>query len=278
MAEKFETLQHVAAFDIDFQTLRLCKFLVRAMRRQPGLAGLMRGQAQQNALSAVGERIEADKSQQAQVLLQNLQQSLRDFASRHRDRINSDPQFRKSFCEMCIAAGVDPLASSKGLWDELLGVGQFYNDLAVQVLTLCLTSRDENGGLLDLKQCLTTLRRSRRGDLGMEDIDRAVDCLAQLGPGVSIRICGKHRLICSVPEELSDDPAQALDVAARQGGKVCAEDLVKNGWSSERAESALRHCIREGLCWIDTQDDQVPMWCWFPSIALVEMDKATIDP
>ena len=26
--------------------------------------------------------------------------------------INSDPQFRKSFCEMCIAAGVDPLSSS----------------------------------------------------------------------------------------------------------------------------------------------------------------------
>lgn len=33
---------------------------------------------------------------------------------------------------MCNAAGVDPLSSSKGLWDELLGVGQFYNDLAVQ--------------------------------------------------------------------------------------------------------------------------------------------------
>ena len=46
--------------------------------------------------------------------------------------INSDPQFRKSFCDMCNAAGVDPLSSSKGLWDELLGVGQFYNDLAVQ--------------------------------------------------------------------------------------------------------------------------------------------------
>ncbi|CAE7230213.1 VP22-1 [Symbiodinium sp. CCMP2592] len=244
-------------------------------RRQPGLAGLMRGQAQQSALSAVGERMEADKGQQAQALLQNLQKSLGEFASRHRDRINSDPQFRKSFCEMCIAAGVDPLASSKGLWDELLGVGQFYNDLAVQVLTLCLTSRDENGGLLDLKQCLTTLRRSRaRGDLGLEDIERAVDCLAQLGPGVSIRICGKHRLICSIPEELSDDPAQALDLAARRGGKICAEDLIKTGWGSERAESALRHCIREGLCWVDTQDDQVPTWCWFPSIALAEMDKS----
>ena len=248
------------------------------MRRQPGLAGLMRGQAQQSALSAVGERMEADKGQQAQALLQNLQKSLGEFASRHRDRINSDPQFRKSFCEMCIAAGVDPLASSKGLWDELLGVGQFYNDLAVQVLTLCLTSRDENGGLLDLKQCLTTLRRSRaRGDLGLEDIERAVDCLAQLGPGVSIRICGKHRLICSIPEELSDDPAQALDLAARRGGKICAEDLIKTGWGSERAESALRHCIREGLCWVDTQDDQVPTWCWFPSIALAEMDKSGSD-
>ena len=278
-------LQQEITFDFSFEPSyepagrssgNACRLLPNsAMRRQPGLAGLMRGQAQQSALSAVGERIEAANSEQARTLLQNLQQSLREFASRHRGRINSDPQFRKSFCEMCMAAGVDPLASSKGLWDELLGVGQFYNDLAVQVLTLCLTSRDENGGLLDLKECLTILRRSRaKGDIGIEDIERAVDCLAQLGPGVSIRICGKHRLICSVPEELSDDPAQALEVAAQTGGRVSAEDLVKQyGWSRERAESALRHLIREGLCWVDTQDDDVPIWCWFPSIALAEMEK-----
>ena len=42
-----------------------------------------------------------------------------------------------------------------------------------------MRTRDENGGLLDLRQCLTTLRRTRPGEkLSMEDVARAVECLA----------------------------------------------------------------------------------------------------
>ncbi|CAJ1439000.1 unnamed protein product [Effrenium voratum] len=245
------------------------------MRRGPGLAGLMKGREQQSALSAVGEQMEADKTQQATALLQSLQTALQSFAAKHRSRINSDPKFRQSFCEMCMAVGVDPLSSSKGLWDELLGVGQFYNDLSVQVLTLCLRTRDENGGLLDLGQCLAQLRKGATREVSQEDVERAVECLAQLGPGVSIRICGRRPLICSTVEELSSDTALVLDVAAKQRGKICAQDLTQLGWSKERAEGALRTCVREGLCWVDTQDPDVPMWCWFPSIALADLEKGT---
>jgi len=36
--------------------------------------------------------------------------------------------------------GVDPLASNKGFWAQVLGVGDFYYELAVQVRgTTCLT-------------------------------------------------------------------------------------------------------------------------------------------
>ena len=34
---------------------------------------------------------------------------------------------------MCASIGVDPLASSKGFWSEMLGVGDFYYELGVQV-------------------------------------------------------------------------------------------------------------------------------------------------
>ena len=34
---------------------------------------------------------------------------------------------------MCTSIGVDPLASSKGFWSEMLGFGDFYYELAVQV-------------------------------------------------------------------------------------------------------------------------------------------------
>jgi hypothetical protein len=36
-------------------------------------------------------------------------------------------------------AGVDPLASNKGFWGKLLGVGDFYYELAVQVGRSCLS-------------------------------------------------------------------------------------------------------------------------------------------
>lgn len=45
------------------------------------------------------------------------------------DRINSDPEFRHQFHTMCINVGVDPLASNKGFWANMLGVGDFYFEL-----------------------------------------------------------------------------------------------------------------------------------------------------
>lgn len=38
----------------------------------------------------------------------------------------------RSMCVIC-DVGVDPLASNKGFWAQLLGVGDFYYELAVQV-------------------------------------------------------------------------------------------------------------------------------------------------
>jgi len=229
-------------------------------------------------MGAVGEQLESTQLSSAKTQLQSLRGALTEFAQKHRDRINSDPQFRQAFCEMCVAAGVDPLASSKGLWDELLGVGQFYNELAVQVLTVCLRTRDVNGGLLDLGECHKLVQASRAAGqfVDTEDISRAVDCLSALGRGVGIRSCGRRRLVYSVPDELSADPSQALEVAASLGGKICAEELVRRfGWSAERAHAALQHFVREGLCWVDTQDEAVAFgWCWFPSIALADGSSA----
>ena len=37
-----------------------------------------------------------------------------------------NPAFRSQFHEMCTKVGVDPLASNKGFWAELLGIGDFY--------------------------------------------------------------------------------------------------------------------------------------------------------
>ena len=37
---------------------------------------------------------------------------------------------------MCKSVGVDPLSSNKGFWVDVLGVGDFYYEIAVSHLTL----------------------------------------------------------------------------------------------------------------------------------------------
>merc|ERR1719330_1752428 len=115
--------------------------------------------------------------------LESLRGKLGEFAEKHKEKINSNPQFRQAFCEMCLAAGVDPLASSKGLWNQMLGIGSFYDEVAVQVVTVCLQTREMNGGLLDLRECLNLVKRNRKGKqtVGIEDLEQAIRSLAALG-------------------------------------------------------------------------------------------------
>lgn len=50
--------------------------------------------------------------------------------------IRKNPTFRSQFHDMCAKVGVDPLASNKGFWAELLGIGDFYYELGWYILSL----------------------------------------------------------------------------------------------------------------------------------------------
>jgi len=69
--------------------------------------------------------------------------NLESFALKHKKEINSNPVFRNQFLKMCKEIGVDPLScnllihyallANKGFWVDVLGVGDFYYELAVRV-------------------------------------------------------------------------------------------------------------------------------------------------
>lgn len=44
------------------------------------------------------------------------------------------------------------MTATKGFWSDLLGIGDFYYELGIQVAECCLRTRDRNGGLIDLKE------------------------------------------------------------------------------------------------------------------------------
>lgn len=72
---------------------------------------------------------------------------------------------------MCKELGVDPLSSNKGFWVDVLGVGDFYYELAVttnfwlsvqiQIVNICIALRKKNGGFLEENECLELLKRIR---------------------------------------------------------------------------------------------------------------------
>lgn len=68
-----------------------------------------------------------------------------------RSDIRQDPVFRAQFHTMCANVGVDPLASNKGMWAQLLGFGDFYYELGVQIVEACLATKAYNGGFMELE-------------------------------------------------------------------------------------------------------------------------------
>jgi ESCRT-II complex subunit VPS22 len=124
-----------------------------------------------------------------QTLLSDFRTHLQEFAVKHRGRINSDPEFRRDFHQLCVTTGVDPLASSKGLFADVLGLGQFYFELGVGVVEICMKTRSRNGGVIPVHHVTAALNAGRKGQqhaVADTDVVRAVEKLAVLGNGYRI--------------------------------------------------------------------------------------------
>ena len=100
--------------------------------------------------------------------LAEFKDQLEKFAIKHKKDINENPVFRDQFLKMCKSVGVDPLSSNKGFWVDILGVGDFYYELAVsvvknyffqiQIVNICIALRKKNGGFLEENECLQLLK------------------------------------------------------------------------------------------------------------------------
>ncbi|KAK1414786.1 hypothetical protein QVD17_30545 [Tagetes erecta] len=102
--------------------------------------------------------------------------------------IHKNPTFRSQFHEMCAKVGVDPLASNKGFWAELLGIGDFYYEIVV------------NSHMAPL--------------------------INVLGSGFEVITVGKRKLVRSVPTELKKDHNEILELSQKgldDGGGFIAD-------------------------------------------------------
>lgn len=250
------------------------------MRRNVGISSLQRQSDSLASYSQLGSTISATQLTQLSAQLSTFQAALRSFATKHRSKIISDPVFRQHFSTMCQEMGVDPLGSGKrGVWDYL-GVGDWTYGLAVQVVDVCLATREKNGGLIEMKlllQGITSLRTGGKGEesaVTTNDVVRAIKTLDDLGCGYEIITLhgSSEKLVRSVNQAFDTDSLVLLECAAQLGkGYVTEQDLVEHtraskAWATQRAVNALNKALLEdGLVWVDEQASGGKQY-WVPSL------------
>uniref|UniRef100_A0A0B7AAF5 Vacuolar-sorting protein SNF8 n=1 Tax=Arion vulgaris TaxID=1028688 RepID=A0A0B7AAF5_9EUPU len=237
-------------------------------RRPAGVAAIKNKSLAQAKYKDKGTAIAENQFAQMENQMEMFKNNLEDFAVKHRDDIRRDPEFRLQFQEMCSSIGVDPLASSRGFWAEVLGVGDFYYELGVQIVEVCMVTSKRNGGLIgieDLRRKVETSRGRNSQLICIDDLLRAIKKLKILGNGFCVHKVGGSFLVQSIPGELTLDHTVVLQ-QAQEHGFVSKSDLVKSlGWEQERAARALDFMVKEGLAWVDGYDKSEYSY-WFPSL------------
>ncbi|KIK20754.1 hypothetical protein PISMIDRAFT_24084 [Pisolithus microcarpus 441] len=115
---------------------------------------------------------------------------------------------------------------------------------------------------------VSKLRGVENGVVTEEDVVRSIKTLQPLGAGYEVIDVGNgKKMVRSVVKELDEDQATVLAEAQTEGGRVVEETLVtRAGWTRERARAALENMLlRDGLCWLDAQDEQHGKAYWVPS-------------
>ncbi|KAI7863407.1 vacuolar-sorting protein SNF8-like protein [Spinellus fusiger] len=241
------------------------------MRRRPvGLANVRHKERLERDYQQVGDSIAAKELQQLHTQLEVFKGHLEAFSWKHQKDIKKNPEFRAHFQRMCASIGVDPLASNKGFWADLLGFGDFYYELGIQIIETCITTRTRDGGLTaleDLKQRLERMRskqgQKEKQDITEDDIVRAIRTLKPLSGGFEVLEIGKRKMVRSVPKELDKDQSALLLLAQKQRfvNKLIIQQSL--GWEETRLDNGLLHLLQDGLAWRDDQAE-VPAY-WIPS-------------
>lgn len=176
------------------------------MRRRAGIGAVHKQKLEAEKYKDKGTELQDNQFEQMTKQMEIFRENLEDFAAKHRNEIKKNAQFRRQFQEMCAAIGVDPLASGKGFW-SVLGMGDFYYELSVQVVEVCLAANRSTGGLMELNELRKRLiaargQRAVHQEITNDDILMATKKLKIFGNGYvwssdPFDFTFKHRILYS---------------------------------------------------------------------------------
>eukprot|EP01107_Rhizomastix_libera_P001612 TRINITY_DN12671_c0_g1_i1.p1 TRINITY_DN12671_c0_g1~~TRINITY_DN12671_c0_g1_i1.p1 ORF type:complete len:255 (-),score=66.39 TRINITY_DN12671_c0_g1_i1:188-928(-) len=239
------------------------------MRRGIGAGAIAMKKTTEAKFNEAGTELKEATTKTMVEQLSAFKNNLEEFAKKHRKQISKDPVFRSQFNDMCTKIGVDPLSSQKSFWSELLGVNDFYYELGVQIIEACLATRASNGGLIPLDALYERIKMKRGAKaqaISLDDIERSIKRLKELGNGFGIIMVGSKKMVQSVPREMNNDHTTVL-LLAQDTGYILPKQLKdKLSWDQERVDSVMGHLLHEGVSWLDAQHAEGVAY-WFPSLA-----------
>ncbi|XP_023691590.1 vacuolar-sorting protein SNF8 isoform X3 [Paramormyrops kingsleyae] len=174
---------------------------------------------------------------------------------------------------------LEEFATGKGFWSEMLGVGDFYYELGVQIIEVCLALKHRNGGLITLDELHQRVLKGRgkfAQDVSQDDLVRAIKKLKAMGNGFGMIPVGGSYLVQSVPAELNMDHTVVLQLAEKKGYVTVSEIKESLKWETERAGHVLDHLLKEGLAWLDTQASGESQY-WLPAL-FSELSSQDVTP
>lgn len=234
------------------------------MRKGVGIGAIKNKQETNQIIkNTIGSDLNNFQMQAMKDKMEFFKKSLEEFAKNYKSQINKDPELRHHFHQMCIKIGVDPLASHKGFWSELLGVGDFYYELSIQIIQECIKTRNQNGGFMELNELLTRIKRGGK-TISKDDIIQSIKTMKPLGNGFSIIKIGEKEFIQSVPFEMSNDHLQICSIASNKGYVTISELEEKLKWSEDRIKNTLDLLLLESIVWIDNQGEKITYY--FPGL------------
>ncbi|KAG4075584.1 hypothetical protein HA402_003409 [Bradysia odoriphaga] len=195
------------------------------MRRRAGVGAIHKQKLEAEKYKDKGIEIQDSQFEQMAKNMDVFRENLEEFAAKHKNEIKKNAQFRRQFQEMCAAIGVDPLASGKGFW-SVLGMGDFYYELGVQVVEVCLAANHSTGGLMELDELRKRLVRARgqnakHQEITNDDILMATKKLKIFGNGFMVYSIGRDRfMVQSIPGELSLQETEILTGGCKSNQKA----------------------------------------------------------
>ena len=215
------------------------------------------------------KQITVEQNQKLAEQLASFTKNLEEFATKYKNEIQFNPDFREQFYTMCLEIGVDPLASIS-LWSKTLNLSEFYYNLAIQIITISMTK----GPLIEINELRKMLMNNMKtNDVSVMDIEKAIESVSELKCGFQIVTVKNSKAVVTVPMEKDAAVDDIIKMASENDGwigySICYN---KKGMKQIEFENAIKTLLNHGVAWEDrqnfikneTKNDNIIYW--FPGL------------